>query len=1051
MPKSLARKHPILHWFIHNPVSANLLMLGIIISGLYMVGFFGLFGQTAKLRLEAFPSIEIGTITISASINGSIPEDVEQGVTNKLEKILQGIQGIDKISSSSTANTATIRIDAVTGYNIDRLLTDIKTQVDTVGTLPSEVEKVLVQKAVLQPPILWVTLHGDVSDKLLLFEAERLKNKLLHSQYIENITIDGKKSPEIQINISEDTLKAYNLSLSQVAVAINNASLDLSSGTIETTQGAVNLRIKAQARQSRDYENLIIRAGSDGSQLRLGDIATVTDGFAEQEILTEFNGQRSLTLRLKSGKNANVIEADQAATAIVHNFIPSLPDGLTATIWNNRVSFVKDRIDLFVRNSAAGVIFVFLLLALFLNVRLAFWVALGIPVAFTGALLLMKVFDISISLISLFGFILVLGIVVDDAIVIGESVYSWKKRTNNAPQATLCGVSRVSTAATFGVLTTIAAFLPLTQINGDIGNILGQIGAVVIFCLLFSLLESKLILPAHLHHISVATRENRGNNWWIRMQTTIAHGLEVVVEKTYLPMLAIVLRQRYFALLVFLAMFVLAIGMVVGGIVPVSIMPRVESQDISMTVAMDSTVNVTDTIKQAKKAGAALREADKQLMAEQSVDTANVTNVSVFNMDDTHFMVRAGLAGAETRTLDATVIANRWREIVGQIPGAKSIQAAARQRFSDADIEIQVLGDNAEQQQDAASELMQALSRQAGVHDIVNSQGEGNNEIRIRLKPEATTYGVNKIQLAQTIRAAFYGEQAERLQRGDDEIRVMVRYPKAERQSLANLYQLNIHTNGGAIIPLSAVADLSFAHSPTSIEHINGQRVLRVSANVNKAQTSVESVISALSDSIIPKIVQRYGVSIELGGETEEDAKAATSMQLGFIISLVMIYILLAIPLKSYMPPLIIMSVIPFGIIGAILGHLLLGMTMSMLSAFGIIALSGVVVNDSLLLISTIQQHRAEGMSVRESIIVTGMRRFRPVILTSITTFAGLMPMLFETSFQAQFLIPMAVSLGFGILFATTITLLLVPVLYVISHDVKRALFVKVGTTSINT
>ncbi len=482
----------------------------------------------------------------------------------------------------------------------------------------------------------------------------------------------------------------------------------------------------------------------------------------------------------------------------------------------------------------------------------------------------------------------------------------------------------------------------------------------------------------------------------------------------------------------------------VGGLLPVSIMPKVESQNISMTVAMDSTTNVKTTIAEAKKAAQALRQADRQLMAEHNSDNPNVTNIAVFNTDNTHFMVRAGLAGADTRTLAAPVIANRWRQVVGQIPGAKSVEISARQRFSDADLEIHLLGDNAEQKQAAADELMQALRLLNGVEDVSNRQDESNNEVQIHLKPEATTYGISKTQLAQTIRAAFYGQQAERLQRGDNEIRVMVRYPKSERQSLADLYQLNVHTDSGAVIPLSAVADLSFARSPTSIEHIDSQRVLSVLANIDKGKTSAEAVLQALNSQTLPDLQQRYGVTVRFGGETEEDDKATASMRLGFIISLVMIYVLLAIPLKSYVRPLIIMSVIPFGIIGAIAGHLLLDMTMSMLSVFGIIALSGVVVNDSLLLMSSILQHRAEGLSVREAITVTGVRRFRPVILTSITTFAGLMPMLFETSFQAQFLIPMAVSLSFGILFATAITLVLVPILYYITHDLKRLLFVEI-------
>ncbi len=1046
---SLPQKHPIINWFIHNHVAANLLMWGILLSGLYMVGFFGLFGQTAKLRLESFPAIEEPTLIVSANLNGASPEDVEKGVTDKLEEALQGIQGIDKISSQSTADSAKIRITASSGYDMDKLYDDVTTQVDSVSGLPAEVEKVMVKKSAWQLAILWVTLHGTASEKTLKDQAQRLKSRLLESPYIEKIDIDGMRDAEIRIEIKEETLKEYGLTLKQIARAINANSLDLSSGILETEQGNLQLRINAQAQSQGDYENLIIRAGSDGSLVRLGDIAKVTDGFVEQAIYVGFNGQPSLTLRLKSGKNANVVEADKAATDIVNAFAKTLPNNIHATLWNNRVSFVKDRIDLFVRNSATGVVLVFLLLTVFLNVRLAFWVALGIPVSLSGALVMMSIGDISINLITLFGFILVLGIVVDDAIVIGESIYAWKKRSNNAEYATLMGVSRVSVAATFGVLTTVAAFLPLTRIDGNMGTILGQIGSVVIFCLLFSLVESKLILPAHLYHTRVASRGDAGQGRWQKVQTAVSHGLEVLVEKLYLPVLVVAVRQRYFTLLLFVAGWIVTAGLILGGIVPVSMMPRVESQNISLTVTMDNSTAVTRTMALAKQAAQALRQADQQLMQEQHSQTPNVTHISAFNVNNTTFRVQAGLAGAQTRNLSAPAITNRWRQVMGNIDGAKSVNYSARQRWSNADIEVQLLTTDRQAQQAAATALTQALKGIEGVKEVNNSQDETANEIRIALKPEAQIYGISKAQLADTVRGAFYGQQAERLQRGNEEVRVMVRYPKSERQSLSDLYQLFVHTDTGLAIPLSAVATLSYARAPKHIEHLDGQRVVTVSANINKDKTSSETVLAILNHRVLPALQQQYGVQIRFGGEAEEDEKSTHSMKLGFIVSLVMIFVLLAIPLKSYVRPIIIMMAIPFGMIGAVLGHWFLGMTMSTLSAFGIIALSGVVVNDSLLLLTTIQQHRDEGMSLHEAIQLTGLRRFRPVILTSITTFVGLMPMLFETSFQAQFLIPMAVSLGFGILFATAITLLLIPIVYAIFEDIKHVFFVEVDVDAI--
>lgn len=1040
----LTNRHPLIHWFINNTVSANLLMMGILLTGLYMVGFFGLFGQTAKIPLEAFPLTESNTITVTASLNGASPEDVESGVTHKIEEALQGIQGIARTTSTSTASLASIRIEAATNYDLNRLLDEVKNSVDSLKGLPTEVEKVLVSKNQRQHDILWVTLYGEVNELFLKKTANRLKTQLLKNPYVETVLIDGEKAAEIAIEIPESRLNEYALTLPQIATAINNASLDLALGNLETTQGKIALRLKNQSDNIDDYSNITIRTFADGSTVKLGDIATLTDGLVEQSIMNEFNGKPSLTLRLKSGENANVIEADQAVTQAVLQFTRTLPPALQTTIWNNRVDDVRDRIDLFTRNVATGIFLVFLLLTLFLNLKLAFWVALGIPVSFAGALLAMGLSGITINLITLFGFIIVLGIVVDDAIIIGESIYSWKKQTHNAPQATLYGAARVSTAATFGVLTTVAAFLPLTQVDGRLGEILGQVGWVVIFCLLFSLLESKLILPAHLKATRVSLEGQISKNPWIKIQTAVAQGLEHLVEKTYLPVLSMALRHRYFTLLVFISAFILSLGTVLGGILKVSRFPHIESQSIALTVQMEQTVDVATTQAFARQAAKALRKTDQQLMQQADSSIPNITHIASFNTDDTTFMVRAGLASAETRSLDAQTIVERWRENVGPMVGAKSINYASRRRFTNADIEVHLLTDNPADQVTVQEKIIKHLARFDGIKEITSSEEEVSQEIHIHLKPEAKSYGVTHAQLARSIRAAFYGLEAERIQRGTDEIRVMLRYPRDERQSLANLTRLHLHTDSGLSLPIETVADLSFAYSPKTIRHLDGKRIVTISANVDRRLTRSDAVIENLrTEGFLTQLEQQYQVDIRLGGEAEEGEKTDASMTLGFIISLIMIYILLAIPLKSYGKPLIIMSVIPFGIIGAIIGHLLLGMDISMIGIFGIIALSGVVVNDSLLLLSTIQQNRDAGLSLYEAVQVTGVKRFRPVILTSLTTFAGLMPMLFETSFQAQFLIPMAVSLGFGILFATCITLILIPVLYFISDDINGLFFIK--------
>lgn len=1033
----LKSEYRIINWFIENPVAANLLMVFTLIGGLYMVGFFGLFGQTSKIPLEAFPLVESNTVTVSASLNGSSPEDVEKGVTNKIEEALSGVQGVDEMLSTSTANSAKIVITAEEGYNLDDLLEDVKTEVNALSGLPAEVEKIRVTKNARQRSILWVTLYGDASEIYLKQLARDLKSELLASRYVQAVKLDGEKSGEIAIEIPEDKLNAYGLTLSQVATAIAASSIDLSAGSIETAQGQQMIRLKNQADKGVDYENIVIRRKTDGSAIYLRDVAVIKDGLAEDDIFTEFNGKPSITLRLYSGEHANVIEADADASKIIHDFAAKLPKTLAVTIWNNRVTHVRDRIDLFVNNAGMGIVLVFLLLTLFLNLSLALWVAIGIPISFAGALLMMGQFHISINLITLFGFIVVLGIIVDDAIVIGESVYTWKKRLNNAEGATLRGTARVSTAATFGVLTTVAAFLPLTQVSGNMGNILGQIGWVVIFCLLFSLVESKLILPAHLRHVKVVNESEKPTHLWAKLQHRIAEGLERLVEKCYLPLLKRALLQRYFCLLLFIAMLILILGTVIGGKLRINRFPSIEAQDISLTVEMDTGTDVKTTQALARKAADALRLADANLVKEKGLKTTNVTDIVAFNTSDTTFMVRAGLKGAQARSLSAETISNAWRQQLGAIVGAKSVSFAARQRFSRSDIDIQLLGHDAKQQQAAAQDLMALLPNFLGVVDVFSSEDQTSNEIHLQLKPEASAFGITHKMLIETVRAAFYGVEAERILRDGEEIRVIVRYPKNERESLSRLSQLRIHTANGLSLPISSLATLSFQKSPQSISHLNGERVVSIFANINRSLTTSEAVLAGLHDDF-KRIASTYGVKVKLGGEAAETEKSDNSMKVGFLASLLMIYLLLAIPLKSYSEPLLIMSVIPFGIIGAIAGHLLLGMDFSMVGSFGVIALSGVVVNDSLLLVSTIKQHQQEGMSLPEAISYTGLRRFRPVILTSITTFVGLLPMLFETSFQAQFLIPMAVSLGFGILFATVITLILVPVLYLIFDDIKR-------------
>jgi len=1043
--KSPQEQHPIINWFIHNPVTANLLMVGILFTGLYMIGFFGLFGMTSKLNLEAFSSLPTTTLTVVVSLNGSNPEDVEQGVTNKIEEALQGVSGIDKVTSVSMGDQARVYVKAVLGYDIDKLYGDVKQRVDGIGGLPKQVERVFVDKEERKFALFSASIYGDVGEDLLLQEARRLKRILLGDPHIGDIDLWGEKERQVSVNVSQHRLNEYRLTLDDVANAIKRASLNLSVGSIDAATGRLALRIKNQAHTQSDFDALTIRANADGSRLRLKDIAKVSVGFSETETFALYDGKPSVTLDLSSGLNANVIEADKSAQAVIRDFAKTLPEGLKVTVWNNNVVYVRDRIRLFTSNVLQGACWVFLLLTLFLNLRLAFWVAMGIPISLAGALVMMKVFAISINMFTLFGFILVLGIIVDDAIVIGESVYTFKKRLNNATDATIKGVSRVSTAATFGVLTTVAAFLPLTHISGDLGYVLAQTAIVIIFALLFSLVDSKLILPSHLYRVRVVTVEHKPRNPWGKLQSFIAHGIERMIERLYLPVLTWSIRHQFFVLLLFILMLVMAAALVISGVVKQSFFPNVESNHIQLRVDMNNNVSAAETAAIAKKATQALHQADKALMQEKGQTQSNLTSVFAASRSERSFSVYVGLAPSAIRKVSAQTIASRWNKLLGKIKEAESVTFDAAERFASHDVEINISADNAAANEAVSSRIAAALQSLSGVKQVASSQGI-RQEVHIHLKPSAMIYGVTQTQLANTIRAAFYGVEAQRFQQGSDEIKVMVSYPEVERASLADLEHLPVRLNDGSAIAMGELATLSFVEVPKRIKHINSQVIRTVYADVDKTVTTSQKVVQALNKELIPELIAQYPVKISLSGESEAREASNDSLKIAMLVAVVAIYVLLAISLSSHFLPFVIMSAIPFGLVGAVLGHLILGKAVSMISLFGMVSLSGVVVNDSLLLVSTIKQYRREGMPLFDTIRLTGLRRFRPVILTSITTFAGLMPMLWETSLQARFIVPMAISLGFGILFATLITLILVPVLYLLGLRMHGLLFKAVET-----
>lgn len=1031
------KKHPFITWFACNPVVANILMFTILAAGI---------ATSLTVRKEGFPAFAAESVTVRVPIRGGTPEDVERGVAIKIEESLESVDGIDHIKSVSQDNIATVTIEAKEGYDINKLLDDVKIQVDAIPSFPEQAENPVITEAKRANNVLWVEIYGDVSEALRKETARKLRDELLRQPAISKIENYGSRDYEISIEPSEEKLRVYNLTFSEVAQAVSNNSIDLGGGVVRSARGDIALRARDQAYRKADFENIPIRTNPDGTRILVRDVATVRDAFVDQDYLNRFRGKPTTSLKITTEGNDDIIDAVNQAQEVVANF-NDLPEGVSVASWLDGSVNIRDRLMLLGRNGFLGVLLVLVILMLFLNLRLAFWVAVGIPVSLAGAVTLFPLpgLDLSINVISAFGFLVVLGIVVDDAIVIGESIYSEKEKQKNPDdqespfRATVRGVSKVITPATFGVITTIAAFLPLTQVSGRLGNVFGQIATTVIFCLIFSLVESKLILPSHLAHIDVHKKpRNIISKTWARFQGGIASGLQWVIEHLYRPAIRTLLPWRYAAIAGFLGVFILTIALFPAGQLRFVFFPNIYQDNIGVALELEQGQSVDYLHANAQRIADLAHDLGKQY--EQELGHNPFKEVQISASNNTKATIAAELTRSSTREfLPTAQIVKDWRKAVGPISGARSLSLAARAGPPGGDLVINLESDNLEELKKAANDLKEVIATYPGVYDILDDFDSGKPEILYSITPQGQAANLTKSDLANNVRDAFYGREAQRVQRGRDEVRVMVRYPLEQRSSLETLRSMRIRKPDGTTVPFSVVAETHYSDSLASISRYDNKRVVKVEAAVDKSTTSTEEVLARLEQEYFPKMKANYpAISISQSGEAEQRAKSMRSLMIGFLVSIILIYILVAIPLKSYVKPLIIMSVIPFGIIGALLGHYLMDLPVSILSVFGILALSGVVVNDSLVFVCRVDDLRAEGKSLMDACRTAGADRFRAILLTSLTTFFGLAPLLLETEVQAQFLKPMAASLAFGILFATMITLFLLPLLLVVSRDIKN-------------
>jgi multidrug efflux pump subunit AcrB len=1029
-----------IRWFALNPVAATLLMFGTMMAGALTL-------QTGRIPLEVFPDTPPRWINVNVPYPGSTPEEVEETIVLKIEEAIMQVQGIKRLRSSAGSSGASVSIEVDDDADARTVLNDVKNKVDSISTFPGDSERpqVLLDEGFY--PVVSVVVSGDMSERDLRKLGEQVRGEIAALPGITHASLGGVRRYEISIEIPEATMRKFNLTLEQISRAIRDSALDLPAGVVQTESGDVALKTRGRAYSGEDYAKVVVLTREDGSKVTLGEISKIDDGFNENPLIAKLNGKRCVMVTVAREGRQNAVAIAQQVKDFVEQAKPRLPDGVDIVYWNDRSKIVKGRIDVLLSNGLQSFCLVFITLLLFLRLDVAVWVSLGIPMAFLGAFALMPWLGITINSSSLFGFIMVLGIVVDDAIVVSESVCTRLAQGQPPELAAIEGTRLVSTPVIFGVLTNCLAFVPLLIGMGDWGSFFQPIGLVVIPVMLFSLMESQLCLPAHISHPLL----HKPSEWMAPLQTFANRWLDRIIHGIYAPLLGFVMRRRYASVACLFGLLALLAGFIFGGRINYLSFPRVPSERVEARLSMlDGTpIEVTEAnieriyniAQEMRKdyTGPDGRSVFKDIMyavGGQRITTSYSHGVS----GQSHLgEVTIECVGPEERSINVSTldIANDWRKRIGDIVGADELNFRAEIFRGGDPIDIQLTGANPKSLLSLSEKIKEKLGGYSGVFDIRDSLDEGRSELQFSLKPEARQFGITLSGLARQVREAFYGNEVQRIQRGQDEVRVFLRYPREDRRNLATLETMRIRAENGVEVPFSSVAEVTVGKSFNSIRRTDRERALNITADVEKGVTDLPRIKEELAAYLGEIAHTEPGVKWTFEGEAESEREANKATVWGGIFILFGLYVLLAVPFKSYLQPIVVLLVVPFGVVGAVIGHMLHGLPLSMISIFGMLALSGVVINDSIVMVDFINKARAAGMRVMDAVLQAGPRRFRPILLTSVTTFVGLVPLIFERTTTSQFLIPMAVSLGYGILFGTVITLFLVPLNYLMLEDVK--------------
>ncbi|MCG7531064.1 efflux RND transporter permease subunit [Psychrobium sp. MM17-31] len=1023
-------------WFMQNPVAANLLMVSILV-----IGFFSLQG----LRIQGFPSIDANTVMIDVSFDSGSAKQTEEGIAIKIEQALQGLNGIKEIRSTSSLSGANIVVEKEEDYDLSLLTKEVKNKVDGIYGLPDTAEKPIITQQKMEEHALWINLYGGDTQQALQKVARQFEDALLRLPAVNSIERTGWKTPEISIEVNELQLQALNLTISDIAQVIAAESVSENGGQLRSSDGIILLKADKQGYIKRDFANILVKTLANGSEVRLGDITTIKDVYAEYpKVLSRYQGQRAINFKVMVNEGADILAIAKDAKRLTQQWQSEglLPQNMQlATMWD-RSQFMQDRLLLLAKNGLVGVFLVMLVLGIFLNLKVAFWVGMGIPVCFAGAFILLgdNFLNMTLNELTTFGFIIVLGILVDDAVVVGESIYSHRQRDGNNLAASIRGVKSIAAPTLFGLLTTVAAFYPMSFIEGMLGKVFSMFALVAVACLIFSLIESKLILPAHLAHVN--TIQPAKPNWFMAaiswIQQLANRLISTFNSRYYQPAIRTALHFRYLTLSGFIAIFIVVVGMIPAGKVGFVFFPNIVREVVEVRYSTEMGVGYHVSHAMARDVETAVTTLNQQWIDSKQSDGPVIASMLTQVLNETDGYLALELNGDPQRTVTAEVVGNELRALLPKPEGIRQLKIISSEENVDG-FNLKILADTREEigvMNDSVIEFMQNIG---GVTDIETDLLKGQPQLEFELTAAGRSLGLTTASLTQQIRQAFFGAEVQRVQRGKDQVKVFVRYDAQKRRDTTDLESARIRTPSGVIVPLSLVATQKRVYTIKDIKHVNTRQAVTITANLDKAVISADRLMNAVDEQLLQGLLAKYpNAEVLIGGESAEEEKTVNSMIKIFALSLFLIYALVAIPLKSYTQPIIIMSAIPFGILGAILGHWIIGLPISILSILGILALSGVVVNNSLLLVDRFNKLRLQEHALMSAITQACSDRLRAIILTSLTTYAGLASLLQETSEQAMYLIPAAASLAYGILFSTVITLVLVPVLLVIFDDVKQ-------------